>query len=141
MAGETVVYRTRLHWVLFAGPAIATGFFVVLALVTLLNRDRPAAPLWLFFALLTGLMLAIRYALYRTSEFAVTNKRVLIKTGLLRRHSVEILLSKVEAIGVDQPLLGRLLGYGSLTVGGTEAPRLSDLSLSRIHRSWSRSSR
>ena len=55
----------------------------------------------------------------RTSEFAVTNGRVLIKVGLLRRRSVEILLSKVEAIGVDQPLIGRMLDYGSLTIGGT----------------------
>ncbi len=75
--------------------------------------------LLVFLAFVTGLMLLARYVLYRSSEFAVTNKRVLMKAGVLRRRSLEILLSKIEAIGVDQSLLGRFLNYGSLTVGGT----------------------
>src|SRR6202034_3784582 len=53
-----------------------------------------------------------------SSEFAITNKRVLIKVGLVRRHSLELLLSKVEGIGVDQGVLGRILGYGTITVSG-----------------------
>jgi len=54
-----------------------------------------------------------------TSEFAVTSKRVLIKVGFIRRHSLELLLHKVEGIGVDQGIVGRLLGYGMITVSGT----------------------
>jgi uncharacterized membrane protein YdbT with pleckstrin-like domain len=53
-----------------------------------------------------------------SSEFAITNKRVLIKVGLVRRHSLELLLQKVEGIGVDQSILGRILGYGTITVSG-----------------------
>jgi uncharacterized membrane protein YdbT with pleckstrin-like domain len=53
-----------------------------------------------------------------SSEFAITNKRVLIKVGLIRRHSLELLLQKVEGIGVDQTVLGRILGYGTITVSG-----------------------
>jgi uncharacterized membrane protein YdbT with pleckstrin-like domain len=53
-----------------------------------------------------------------SSEFAITNKRVLIKVGLIRRHSLELLLQKVEGIGVDQGFLGRVLGYGTITVSG-----------------------
>src|SRR6266700_7309204 len=55
----------------------------------------------------------------RTSEFAVTNKRVLIKTGLIRCHSLETLLSKIESIGVTQGILGRLLDFGPIVVSGT----------------------
>jgi len=54
----------------------------------------------------------------RTSEFAVTNKRVLIKTGLVRRHSLETLLSKIESIGVAQSILGRILGFGTIVISG-----------------------
>ena len=53
------------------------------------------------------------------SEFAVTNKRVLIKTGWIRRHSLEILLSKIEGIRVEQDVLGRMWDYGTIVVSGT----------------------
>jgi len=43
----------------------------------------------------------------------------LIKTGLYSRRSIEVMLPKVESIGVDEPALGRMLGYGSVTVRGT----------------------
>ena len=66
-----------------------------------------------------------------SSEFAVTNKRVLIKVGLIRRHSLELLLQKVEGIGVDQTLTGRILGYGTITVTGTGGTRESFQRISR----------
>jgi uncharacterized membrane protein YdbT with pleckstrin-like domain len=49
----------------------------------------------------------------------VTTKRVIIKVGLVRRRSVELLLRQVEAIRVEQGILGRILGYGTIIVGGT----------------------
>ena len=60
---------------------------------------------------------------YLTSEFAVTNKRVLVKVGFISRHTLELLLSKVETIGVDQSILGRILGYGTIVVIGTGGTR------------------
>lgn len=53
------------------------------------------------------------------TDVAVSNQRVIIKTGLLSRRSVEVLLPKVESIGVEEPFLGRILGYGSVIVRGT----------------------
>ena len=70
-----------------------------------------------FFALLSPL---IDYA---TSEFGVTNKRVIIKVGFLRRKTLELLLRHVEAISVDQSVMGRLLNYGSVTLTGTGGVR------------------
>ncbi|MGO9985725.1 MAG: PH domain-containing protein [Rhodomicrobium sp.] len=57
----------------------------------------------------------------RTSEFAVTDHRVMVKVGVIRRHSLEIMLPQVEGIGVDQGILGRILSYGTITVSGTGA--------------------
>ena len=54
-----------------------------------------------------------------TSEFGVTNKRVIIKVGFLRRKTLELLLRHVEAISVDQSVMGRLLNYGAVTLTGT----------------------
>ncbi len=60
---------------------------------------------------------------YKTSEFAVTDKRVVIKVGWIRRRTLETMLSKVEGVGVDQSLTGRMLGYGSIEVTGTGGTR------------------
>ena len=55
----------------------------------------------------------------KTTEFAVTNRRIIAKTGFIKRNSVEILLLKVESISVRQNILGRLINIGPLTITGT----------------------
>ena len=54
-----------------------------------------------------------------TSEFAVTNKRVILKLGVLNTRSVELLLPKIEGITVTQSLPGRLFGFGGIVVTGS----------------------
>ena len=56
---------------------------------------------------------------YSTSEFAATNKRLIIKTGFLRRKTLELLLRHVETISVDQSIAGRILNFGSVTLTGS----------------------
>jgi len=58
-----------------------------------------------------------------SSEFAITNKRVIIKVGLISRKTLEMNLSKIESVNVDQSILGRILRYGTLTVIGTGGTR------------------
>ncbi|HET9039594.1 MAG TPA: PH domain-containing protein, partial [Gemmatimonadales bacterium] len=71
-------------------------------------------------ALLLAAPPAVRYL---SSDFAVTDKRVLARMGILHRQSLETLLSKIEGIGVEQDLWGRLLGFGTLTITGTGGTR------------------
>ena len=54
-----------------------------------------------------------------TTELALTNKRIIAKFGFIRRSTVELRLEKVESISINQGLLGRLLGYGTVVVKGT----------------------
>jgi uncharacterized membrane protein YdbT with pleckstrin-like domain len=54
-----------------------------------------------------------------TTELAVTDRRVIYKTGVFQRHSMEMNVSKVETVGVNQSILGRILGYGTVVVRGT----------------------
>ena len=53
------------------------------------------------------------------TELSVTNHRVIYKTGFIRRHTVEMNMDKVETVNVDQTILGRILGYGTIHVLGT----------------------
>ena len=74
------------------------------------------AGLFCLIALVSGLSALIRRA---TTELAVTDRRVIYKTGILQRHSMEMNRSKVETVGVNQSILGRVLGYGTVIVRGT----------------------
>jgi uncharacterized membrane protein YdbT with pleckstrin-like domain len=120
--GEQIVYRARLHWTIFTVSIIVVLLGVALSIV--LGIYEP--EYWYLGLILAGvgLLLAIGPAInYTSTEYAVTNKRVLSKTGFIQRESDETLLSKVEAVSVDQGILGRMLGFGTVTItgsGGTE---------------------
>jgi uncharacterized membrane protein YdbT with pleckstrin-like domain len=92
---EVVVYETKYHWKIFFS---LVGFFTLFI--------APALKRW-------------------SDEFVVTNKRVIIKTGLLSRKTFEMNLNKIESVNVDQSLAGRWMGYGTLTIIGTGGTRES----------------
>jgi uncharacterized membrane protein YdbT with pleckstrin-like domain len=67
-----------------------------------------------------GLFAFLSAALRRaTTELAVTDQRVLFKQGVFSRHTIEMNRSKVESVDVDQSVLGRILGYGTVVLRGT----------------------
>ena len=120
---ERLLYKTRLHWLLFARPVVAMVAGV--ALTWLLYYSVMDPPwLWQVGVALTGagvVWLVARWIEWETSEFAVTSVRLIFKVGLIARYTTEMLLSKVESISVTQGLLGRVANYGDLTVTGTGA--------------------
>lgn len=125
LPGESVVYRTKLHWVVFLRSAL----LVVLGGLFLAGGDTETgggavlSVLGTFFLLVGFGDGTVAYVKYATSEFGVTNKRVIMKTGWLRRRSLETLMGKVEAISIDQGLLGRILDFGTVVITGTGGSR------------------
>jgi len=114
MNGEKVLYSSKLHWVVFLWPIV---WFIVAIIFFSGGGDAAAAGgLFVLIAIVTGIASFINY---KTSEFGITNKRVIVKVGFIRRNSIEVLLNKVEGIQVNQGILGRILGFGSITVSGT----------------------
>jgi len=132
LPGERVLYKTRLHWVLFARPAlvvlIGAGLAIAVGQMSRGGETQAEAARWagwvgigiMALGLLWGF---VHWVELRTSEFAVTTTRVIFKVGLVARYTTELLLTKVESIAVQQTLTGRLLGYGDLTVIGTGGTR------------------
>ncbi len=90
---EQVIYETKYHWKIF---------FTLQGLFTLFIV--PALKRW-------------------SDEFVVTNKRLICKTGLISRKTLEMNLNKIETVNVDQSILGRLFGYGTITIIGTGGTR------------------
>jgi uncharacterized membrane protein YdbT with pleckstrin-like domain len=60
---------------------------------------------------------------YKTTELAVTNKRVIAKFGFISRHTIELNLNKVESVQVKQGIFGRIFNYGSLVISGAGNPQ------------------
>jgi len=122
--GETIVYATKLHWLIYIHTILLAIACVILAGAAVSTSDNQgislalgiAAVIFALLALSAGLRAFIRRT---TTELAVTDHRVIYKSGLLSRHTIEMNRDKVESVDVDQSLLGRILGYGTVVVRGT----------------------
>ena len=96
--GETLIHRARVSWWSQFG-------LVLLGVVTLV--------------IVVGLVfLAMAWIRVRSTELAITNRRVIAKTGFVKRHTVEINLDKVEALKVEQGVWGRFLNFGTIFISG-----------------------
>ena len=144
--GEKIVYRGKLHWILFVSTLmyfVTAVFFIFDGLGFLIrsfnlvgvNKSFGFSALVESIQAQTGLeahvlvgfsfiAIGIVYLFNRTVRFfttdiALTNHRVLVKVGFIRMDSLELQLDKVEATVVHQSVLGRILNYGSLAFIGT----------------------
>jgi uncharacterized membrane protein YdbT with pleckstrin-like domain len=134
--GEKVVYTTRLHWIvmlghIFVGLVLIAGgsflfYYANYHRVTLQRTDIHVLIGAGTALVISGLLVIYIGSIARKStEMAVTTRRVVIKKGLTSRTTIELLLNKVETIEVNESTMGRMLGYGSITMvgtGGTSEP-------------------
>jgi uncharacterized membrane protein YdbT with pleckstrin-like domain len=116
LPAERVQYQAHLHKLIFTWPVVISLLLVVAAVVAFTSGYSAAGAL-----LIAAACIPLIWALviYSSSEFAVTDKRVIIKVGFVQRRTVETMLSKVENISVDQGFIGRMLDYGTITITGT----------------------
>ena len=123
---ERVVYRTRITAWIYAQSFLylIAALFVAIFYSQNNIEERGGLIVILLIALFVISLIGF-YVKRATSEFAVTDKRIIIKTGFIRRKSLELFLRQVEGLYVDQGILGRILRYGTLSVigtGGTKEP-------------------
>jgi uncharacterized membrane protein YdbT with pleckstrin-like domain len=120
--GETVTHETRLHSIIFL-PAILWFAVAVVLLIVAMTLDgdlRIGGEALAAFAAIFGLAAGVPALIRRmTTDLAVTDRRVIYKSGVLARHTLEINRSKVESVDVDQSVLGRILNFGTIVVRGT----------------------
>lgn len=128
---EHLIYRGHLHWIIF----IKAIFWLIVAIVVYVYMPIyyyqpdgfaaiPIHKIVLFIPILFTLMYGwASYIRYISSEFGVTDKRIMIKLGYLHRYTFENFLQKVESIQIYQSLLGRVLNYGSIIIHGTGGSR------------------
>ena len=136
VAGETLLYQTRHHWIILLGPVLLSLLLEILGMVFLVESVVHKAPkqsasgnaelstgglaiIGVLLLIAGAAILVYGLAKRNATEMAVTDKRVLIKTGLASRRTLDLMLSRVESIAVEETFVGRILGYGSVIVRGT----------------------
>jgi len=119
--GEQVRYHTTVSWTIYTAAIL----LAICALASLLVGASYAETVnisW-FAAIVFAVAAIVAFlpAWFRrwTTEIAVTDRRIILKRGLIRRHTVEMNMQKVESVDVDQTLTGRLFNYGNVTIRGT----------------------
>jgi uncharacterized membrane protein YdbT with pleckstrin-like domain len=127
--GERVLYTTRLHWIVLFRPILVEALFTCSGLALLVwaftgkhtaqGESQMIGMVDVALLLIGGIVLALAAVRRNATEMAVTNKRVIIKVGYLTKRTIELFLSKIESVEVEQSVAGRILGFGSITVRGT----------------------
>ena len=126
--GEVLIYQTRLHWIVMLGHLVlgclllaAGALLLYYALTAHASIPMTHTLEGVGAALALGGVITILMGILRRSatEMAVTNRRVVVKTGLASRRTIEMLLNKVETIEVHETAFGRIAGYGTVVLIGT----------------------
>lgn len=108
---EQIIYKGKIHWYIY----LRGIFFIVLSLCV--GATSYALTGFLFLIGCISLILAIMVV--SSSEFAVTNRRVILKTGVLKRNFVELQLNKSDGLRIEQGIMGRMFNFGSVKITST----------------------
>ncbi len=123
--GEKVIKVGQLHWMAYMAPILALGFVFLGSYFVFANTNDNGdfGPIIRKVTMVLMIAATARYTysiLFKIfTEYAVTSKRVIYKTGVIRRIVVELAHWKIEGMFVRQSVFGRLFGYGTITFTGT----------------------
>ncbi|HLY04735.1 MAG TPA: PH domain-containing protein [Rhizomicrobium sp.] len=123
---ETVRYDGTLHWIIYL-PGIVLFAFGIAGLIGVLTLAH-AAPGYRIYSVVVyialgvgALLLLSSWIRQQSTEIAVTDRRVIYKTGLVSRRTVEMNMDKVESVDVTQSIWGRIFNFGTVLIRGTGA--------------------
>lgn len=110
--GEEIKYKADIHWYIFVYPLVLLllGTFFSLAQTSFLYY------IGLILLVLGLIQLVKRVFLKIGAEYVVTNKKIVLKSGLFGRDALELTLNKCEGLRITQNVLGRMLGFGTIVV-------------------------
>lgn len=124
MAGEELVRTEHQHWIVTVRPLLLPAALLVLVLLLDLFDQVPGdyrLLATLAAAALLGLALIVTWVGWNARTFTITDRRVILETGILSRTSRVVALDRVQDITTDQSVLGRLLGFGRVEIDSAGA--------------------
>ena len=122
VSDERILFRTKKHVIIYLWAVLWTLFSVVAA--EYMYSNPVLAKLAFLPWVLCAFLWMQAWLVYVTSEFVVTNKRVMMREGFFFKHANELRLNTISQVNIDQSLLGEWLNYGTITLnsfGGRDA--------------------
>lgn len=120
-ADETILFRTKKSFIIFLSPLCWT----IAAIICFFNSNPYVVKIAFVPALAAIFFWLNQIIQYVFSDFAITNKRILMREGFLYRHTNDTRLTTIANVTVNQSLLGQFLKYGTVfinTFGGEADP-------------------
>lgn len=111
LPGEKIVKIARFHWGIYWKGLVVMAFAVLL-LLTVRN-------LGIFMVLVAGGMLGVAYMTKHYLLLVLTNKRLLIRSGLIRMDTVQLAVDRIESVELERTIPGMIMGYASVVITGT----------------------
>jgi uncharacterized membrane protein YdbT with pleckstrin-like domain len=115
LEGEKVICYGKTHRIIFL-PSVLTFFISMILFIVYIKATIIIGTLLLIYSLGTALQSFIYFI---STEFAITNKRIISKIGLISVNTIELNFNKIESLQVEQSIIGRILNYGNLKLRGT----------------------
>ncbi len=114
LSDEKIIYRRYPHWI------VVLKSWVVLIIIAafLLIRGQPTLLSISLFSILALIVCLSGLIIYYSSEYGITDKRVVMKSGFISRVSLENVLDRIEEVEISQSIMGRILDYGSIRIRG-----------------------
>jgi len=122
---EKIIIKAKVHWIIFIFPTLLLLLGLLFALITRVssptgNDTLLTSLICIWSWPIIGLfLLIVAILVYLTTEFALTNRRIIAKTGILNQRSQEIVTNKIESISVNRSIVGRIFNYGNIIVVGS----------------------
>lgn len=118
MEGEQIVYEARQHWIIYWRP-----FLLLLVAIALFAIPSQYMELTIqMVASATLLVVAAIWAvnIYGGRKYILTTSRLILKRGIIRRESTDLILRRCEGVSIRQSITGRIFRYGTVSVSTGE---------------------
>jgi uncharacterized membrane protein YdbT with pleckstrin-like domain len=111
---ERIQFRTKKHLMIFFYPVVL--IIVALYAFQYMSGNFIVAQVKWIPILVVLLIFASVWLEYITSQFVVTNRRIIMREGFFYRHSTELRINSISQINVEQGPLGQMLNYGTISI-------------------------
>ena len=118
MEGEMVICEAKFHYIMFLLPMSLALIAIVFPFIPI--GENTLSTRLIFSGILIVLAALWYLVINNGKKFVLTNKRIILKTGIIMRNSKELMLRKCESINVRQSVMGRILNYGDVIVSTGE---------------------
>jgi membrane protein YdbS with pleckstrin-like domain len=120
-AEEQICLDARRHGIVLLGPLLRAGATAAAGALCF-AAGWPVSSAGAVLLLAAAAMAAGAVVRWDRTHVVVTTEKLFVVHGVFRRRAAAVRLARVDAVELEQSLLGRALGYGTLVAGELEIP-------------------